>query len=117
MQIDTVNPGEFEWKSFWKPNISNYTGTYFDNSQKQIEDKITSNTSMYSTNVTTPSGGQILRLNCNEILRDKQRQAAENDKRTAEEVDASYYKNVSAFMKAREDFEKACNNALQRIKD
>ena len=31
MQIDTVNPGRYAWKSFWEPDISNYTGTYFEN--------------------------------------------------------------------------------------
>ena len=30
IQIDTCNPGKFEWKSFWESDISNYKGTYFD---------------------------------------------------------------------------------------
>ena len=37
MMIDTVNPGKYEWSSFWKPDTRGYTGTYFTDQQKEIE--------------------------------------------------------------------------------
>ena len=118
MQIDTVNPGKFEWKSFWKPDLGNYTGTYFDNRQKDIESSITSNTGMFGTSIMGPvtSKDPVLRLNVKDAVVDKVNRA-QNDTRTAEEVDESYYKNVTAFLKARDDFEQAVKNAVQRIKD
>ena len=32
--IDTVNPGKYEWKSFWAHDVSNYKGTYFKDQEK-----------------------------------------------------------------------------------
>ena len=40
MMIDTVNPGKYEWRSFWQPDTSGYTGSYFTDRQKEIEQQI-----------------------------------------------------------------------------
>ena len=42
IQIDTVNPGKYAWKSFWEPDMSGYQGSYFKDQEKKSEFDITS---------------------------------------------------------------------------
>ena len=35
MQIDTCNPGKHAWNSFWEPDLSGYTGSYFQEQEKK----------------------------------------------------------------------------------